>query len=92
MAPTLPEAGRSGIATSALDAPPVADMGGAGGLDLAPPAPAPVAVGLGAAVALVDPATSGLDAKAAFASAGGLGRIDTVPSGAGCGGSPAAIR
>ena len=75
MAPTLPEGGRSGIATSAFAAPLVADAGGTGGPALAPPAPAPVAVGPAAAVALVDPATGGLEAKAAFA---GLGRIDTV--------------
>jgi hypothetical protein len=96
MAPALPGAGRSGIATSALEAPPVTDTGGTGGLALAAPAPVPVAVGPAAAVAvaLVEPATGGLDAKAAFASpgAGGLGRIDTGASGAGCGSRPAAIR
>jgi hypothetical protein len=94
MALALPGAGRSGIATSALEAPPVTDTGGTGGLALAAPAPVPVDVGPSAAVAFVDPATGGLDAKAAFASpgAGGLGRIDTGASGAGCGGRPAAIR
>ncbi len=94
MAPTLPEAGRSGIAKSVLDTPPGAELGGTGGLDLAPPALVPVAVWLAATVALVDPATGGVDARAAFAApgAGGLGRIVTVASGAGCGGSPAAIR
>jgi hypothetical protein len=94
VAPAFPKAGRSGIATSVFDPPPGTEPGGTGGLDLAPPALAPVAVWLAAAVALVDPAAGGVDANAAFAApgAGGLGRIDTVASGAGCGGSPAAIR
>ena len=87
MAPTLPEGGRSGIAKSVFAArsSPTRGLRWTG---LGDAGTAPVAVGPAAAVALVDPATGGLR-KAAFA---GLGRIDTAASGAGCGGSPAAIR